>query len=167
MTSRRRPLSVAVVPKGTVTAVPATVGSDLHAGDAITAQLLGILGTLSNVLGLLVIPAWILVRIVLLLVEFGYFLLLYKLLTPSKTLRWRDCLPGALLMTAGFAVLKIIGGAIMDHTIAHWSSLYGTIGVVFALIAWLWVLGRLVVLVTIVETLDRSRLEPDDLPAAS
>jgi uncharacterized BrkB/YihY/UPF0761 family membrane protein len=45
------------------------------------------------------------------------------------------------------------------------SALYGTIGVVFALIAWLWVLGRLVVVVTIVETLDRSRLQSDDLPA--
>jgi hypothetical protein len=48
--------------------------------------------------------------------------------------------------------------------VAKSSALYGTIGVVFALIAWLWVLGRLVVLVTIVETLDRSGLEPDDLP---
>ena len=84
--------------------------------------------------GLIVIPAWILVRIVLLLVEFGYFLLLYKLLTPSKTLRWRDCLPGALLMTVGFGVLKIIGGVLMDHTIAHWSSLYGAIGGIFGLL---------------------------------
>ena len=84
--------------------------------------------------GLIVIPAWILVRILLLLVEFGYFLLLYKLLTPSKTLRWRDCLPGALLMTAGFGVLKLIGGVLVDRTIAHWSSLYGTVGSIFGLL---------------------------------
>ncbi len=84
--------------------------------------------------GLIVIPAWILVRALLLLVEFGYFLLLYKLLTPSKTLRWRDCLPGALLMTVGFGVLKIIGGVLMSHTIEHWSSLYGTIGGIFGLL---------------------------------
>ena len=57
--------------------------------------------------GFVVIPAWIVVRAILLLVEFGYFLLLYKLLTPSKSLRWRDHLPGAVLMTLGFAVLKI------------------------------------------------------------
>ena len=84
--------------------------------------------------GLIVIPAWIIVRIVLLLVEFGYFLLLYKLLTPSKTLRWRDCLPGALLMTLGFGVLKTIGGTLASHTIEHWSSLYGTIGGIFGLL---------------------------------
>ena len=84
--------------------------------------------------GLIVIPAWFVVRILLLLVEFGYFLLLYKLLTPSKTLRWRDHLPGAILMTFGFGVLKLIGGVLADHTIEHWSSLYGTIGGIFGLL---------------------------------
>jgi len=44
------------------------------------------------------------------------------------------------------------------------SAVYGTIGTVFALLAWLWVLGRLVVVVTIIETLDRSRLQTDDQP---
>ena len=84
--------------------------------------------------GLIVIPAWIVVRVLLLLVEFGYFLLLFKLLTPSKTLRWRDHLPGAILMTLGFGVLKIIGGALVNRTVAHWSSLYGTIGSIFGLL---------------------------------
>ena len=84
--------------------------------------------------GLIVIPAWIVVRVLLLLVEFGYFLLLFKLLTPSKTLRWRDHLPGAILMTLGFGVLKIIGGVLVDRTVAHWSSLYGTIGGIFGLL---------------------------------
>ena len=84
--------------------------------------------------GLIVIPAWIVVRVLLLLVEFGYFLLLFKLLTPSNTLRWRDHLPGAILMTLGFGVLKIIGGALVDRTVAHWSSLYGTIGSIFGLL---------------------------------
>ena len=84
--------------------------------------------------GLIVIPAWIVVRVLLLLVEFGYFLLLFKLLTPSNTLRWRDHLPGAILMTLGFGVLKIIGGVLVDRTVAHWSSLYGTIGSIFGLL---------------------------------
>lgn len=84
--------------------------------------------------GLVAIPVWIVVRLLLLLVEFGYFLLLYKLLTPSKTLRWRDHLPGAILMTLGFAVLKIVGGILVDLTVHHWSSLYGTIGGIFGLL---------------------------------
>jgi membrane protein len=84
--------------------------------------------------GLIVIPAWFIVRILLLALEFGYFLLLYKLLTPNKALRWRDHLPGATLMTLGFGVLKIIGGALVNSTIEHWSSLYGTIGGIFGLL---------------------------------
>ena len=84
--------------------------------------------------GLIVIPVWIIVRVLLLLVEFGYFLLLYKLLTPSKALRWRDHLPGAVLMTLGFGVLKSVGGFFVDRTIDHWSSLYGTIGGIFGLL---------------------------------
>jgi membrane protein len=84
--------------------------------------------------GLIAIPAWIVVRVLLLIVEFGYFLLLYKLLTPSKALRWRDHLPGAILITIGFGILKIVGGVLVDHTIEHWSSLYGTIGGIFGLL---------------------------------
>jgi membrane protein len=84
--------------------------------------------------GFIEIPTRIVVRVILLLIELGYFLLLYKLLTPSKTLRWRDHLPGAILMTLGFGVLKIVGGVLVDHTIHRWSSLYGTIGGIFGLL---------------------------------
>ncbi len=84
--------------------------------------------------GLIAIPAWFVVRALLALIEFGYFLLLYKLLTPSRTLRWRDHLPGAILMMIGFGVLKIVGGAIVGLTVAHWSSVYGTIGGIFGLL---------------------------------
>ena len=77
---------------------------------------------------------------------------------------WRTLLPGAITGAVGLEALKIAGAYVVPHLVAKSSALYGTIGVVFALIAWLWLLGRLVVLVTIVETLDRSRLEPDDLP---
>ena len=84
--------------------------------------------------GLIAIPAWFVVRALLALIEFGYFLLLYKLLTPSRTLRWRDHLPGAILMTIGFGVLKIVGGVIVGLTVAHWASVYGTIGGIFGLL---------------------------------
>ena len=79
---------------------------------------------------------------------------------------WRSLLPGSIIGAIGLEALKIAGAYVVPLLVAKSSALYGTIGVVFALIAWLWVLGRLVVLVTIVETLDRSRLEADDLPAS-
>jgi membrane protein len=77
---------------------------------------------------------------------------------------WRELLPGSIVGAIGLEGLKVAGAYVVPRMVEKSSALYGTIGVVFALIAWLWVLGRLVVVVTIVETLDRSRLEPDDLP---
>ena len=57
--------------------------------------------------------------------------------------------PGAIVGAVGLEVLKVAGAYVVPLLVAKSSALYGTIGVVFALIAWLWVLGRLVVLVTI------------------
>ena len=68
---------------------------------------------------------------------------------------WRALLPGAIVGAVGLEVLKIAGGDVVPLLVAKSSAVYGTIGTVFALLAWLWVLGRLVVVVTIVETLDR------------
>jgi len=68
---------------------------------------------------------------------------------------WRALLPGAIVGAVGLEVLKIAGGYVVPLLVAKSSAVYGTIGTVFALLAWLWVLGRLVVVVTIVETLDR------------
>jgi uncharacterized BrkB/YihY/UPF0761 family membrane protein len=57
----------------------------------------------------------------------------------------------------GLELLKLAGAFVMPLMVQRSSAVYGTIGTVFALLAWLWLLGRLVVLVTIVETTDRVR----------
>jgi hypothetical protein len=44
--------------------------------------------------------------------EFGLFLLSYAVLTPGKV-PWRAHLPGALLMTAGWELLKLLGGVFL------------------------------------------------------
>jgi membrane protein len=80
---------------------------------------------------------------------------------------WRSLLPACVVGAIGLEVLKIAGGYVVPLLVTKSSAVYGTIGAVFALLAWLWVLGRLVVVITIIETLDRSRLEPGGLPAAS
>ena len=68
---------------------------------------------------------------------------------------WRRLLPGSIVGAIGLEALKIAGGYVVPLLVAKSSAVYGTIGVVFALLAWLWVLGRLVVVVTIVETFER------------
>jgi uncharacterized BrkB/YihY/UPF0761 family membrane protein len=69
---------------------------------------------------------------------------------------WRSLLPGSITGAVGLEVLKVAGAYVVPVLVSRSSAVYGTIGTVFALLAWLWVLGRLVVLVTIVETIDRA-----------
>ncbi len=47
--------------------------------------------------------------------------------------------------------LKVVGAYAVPQLVRHSSEIYGTMGVVFALLAWLLVFGRLVVYTAIVE----------------
>ncbi len=58
---------------------------------------------------------------------------------------WRVHLPGALLMAVGFEVLKVVGGVYIPRAVAGSSALYGSLGVVFAVLAWLAIYARLIV----------------------
>jgi membrane protein len=65
---------------------------------------------------------------------------------------------GALLVPAivggvGLEILKVLGGYVVPRMVQNSSELYGTLGVVFALLAWLFILGRLFVYVAVVEVL--------------
>ena len=66
---------------------------------------------------------------------------------------WRDHVPGALLVAVGFEILKAVGSIYIPHAVASSSALYGSIGVVFALLAWLLLYGRLVVYGAVVNVL--------------
>jgi membrane protein len=58
---------------------------------------------------------------------------------------WRALLPGAALCAVGFEVLKLVGTVYVPRLIASSSALYGSLGVVIALLAWLAFVGRLIV----------------------
>ncbi len=58
---------------------------------------------------------------------------------------WRSHLPGALLAGAGLEVLKVVGAVYVPRAVSSSSALYGGLGVVFAVLAWLAVYGRLIV----------------------
>jgi uncharacterized BrkB/YihY/UPF0761 family membrane protein len=58
---------------------------------------------------------------------------------------WRALLPGAVFAAVGFEVLKAVGGIYVPRVRVRSSELYGSIGVVFALLAWLFFFGRLLV----------------------
>lgn len=64
-------------------------------------------------------------------------------LVPNRHVGWRVLVPGALLGAAGLELLKAIAGFYVPRLISSSSQLYGTIGVVFAVLAWLYLLARL------------------------
>lgn len=57
----------------------------------------------------------------------------------------RDLLPGAVVAGLGFEILKLVGTVYIPRLVTQSSSLYGPIGVVFAILAWLALFARLVV----------------------
>ncbi|HET6952022.1 MAG TPA: YihY/virulence factor BrkB family protein [Acidimicrobiales bacterium] len=72
------------------------------------------------------------------------FLWMFRTLT-NVTVPWRDHLPGALLGAVGLNVLKHVGTLYVPRAVASASALYGSLGVVFAVLAWLALAARLVV----------------------
>ena len=58
---------------------------------------------------------------------------------------WRPLLPGAVLAGVGLQLLTLIGAVVVPRSVATSSALYGSMGVVFAILAWLYFFGRLLV----------------------
>lgn len=77
-------------------------------------------------------------------VNFTLWLWTSKVL-PNRDVGWRALIPGALVGAAGLEVLKVAGAIYIPRVVESSSQLYGSIGVVFALLAWLLLFSRLVV----------------------
>ncbi len=63
----------------------------------------------------------------------------------SRDVGWRPLLPGAVAAGIGFQALTVLGAVYVPGAVASSSALYGSIGVVFAVLAWLFFFGRLLV----------------------
>ena len=70
---------------------------------------------------------------------------------PNRQVGWMALLPGALLGAVGFEILKVAASVVVPRIVERSSDLYGPVGVVFAVLAWLLVFGRLVVYSAVVE----------------
>lgn len=67
-----------------------------------------------------------------------------KVLT-NRSLPWRAYLPGAVTGAVGLGVLKAAGGILVPRLVASASALYGSFAVIFAILGWLLLFGRLLV----------------------
>ncbi len=74
----------------------------------------------------------------------GLFLWTSKVLC-NRDVGWRPLLPGAVFGGVGLEVLKVVGSILVPRAVSQSSALYGSIGVVFAILTWLLFFGRLVV----------------------
>jgi membrane protein len=77
-------------------------------------------------------------------INFGLWLWTSKVL-PNREVGWRPLIPGAVLGAVGMETLKWVGAFYLPHMVANSSQLYGTLGVVFAVLAWLLIFSRLVI----------------------
>jgi membrane protein len=86
---------------------------------------------------------------VTLFVDFALWLWTLKVL-PNRDVGWKPLIPGAIVGAVGLEALKVVGAIWVPRIVASSSALYGAIGVVFAVLAWLLFFGRLVVYVGVV-----------------
>ncbi|HZM39541.1 MAG TPA: YihY/virulence factor BrkB family protein [Acidimicrobiales bacterium] len=71
------------------------------------------------------------------------FLWMFRTLTHVP-LPWSAHLPGAIVGGVGLELLKLLGTIYVPRAVASASALYGSLGTVFAILAWLALAGRLV-----------------------
>ncbi len=89
-------------------------------------------------------PAWPVALLVSFSVSVALWLWTFHALT-NRDLGWKPLLPGAIFAALGLEALKVFGALYVPRVVASSSALYGSIGVVFAILAWLLVFGRLAV----------------------
>jgi membrane protein len=77
---------------------------------------------------------------------------------PNRRVTFRAMLPAALVGAVMLEALKLAAGIWVPRLINNASELWGAIGVVFAIIAWILVFGRVVVYVAVIEVLEAERL---------
>lgn len=78
-----------------------------------------------------------------LFLDTALLLAMFKLLT-NVPVGWRAHLPGAVIGGVGLFVLKVVSGTYLPRLIES-SDVYGSIGIVFALLAWFMLFARLLV----------------------
>ena len=81
--------------------------------------------------------------------SFALFIWTMKVL-PHHEIGWRSLVPGAVTGAIGLEILKVVGGIYVPRAVSSSSAMYGSIGVVFAVLAWLLFFGRLVVYAAVV-----------------
>lgn len=98
-----------------------------------------------------------------LVVAFGIWLGV-SLFLPRRTSAWTDLVPGALVFAGGFEVLHVLTVYVIAWRLTRASALYGSLGTAFAMLGWLYFLGRVVVAAPVVNVVLWERRHPMATP---
>jgi uncharacterized BrkB/YihY/UPF0761 family membrane protein len=104
--------------------------------------------------------AFVVVMAVTALLYAALFVLLLANLPHRRAQTWVAHLPGAMSVAAGFALLQGLTLAYLSRKIANSSEMYGGLGVAIALLGWLYILGRGLVLAPVVNAVRLTRDRP-------
>ena len=96
------------------------------------ANWLGLTGILGSVIR-------VLVDVGMAVVSVCFFLVVYWILTPDRAMSLREHLPGAIAFAIGWAILQRFGSVYVSAVITRTTALYGAIGAIFGLLAFLYV----------------------------
>lgn len=83
---------------------------------------------------------------------------------PNRIVPWRSLVLGSFLGALALAVLKIVGTRVVPELVTHSSALYGSMGVVFALLVWFLLFGRVVVYVACIQVVGWRDAHGAELP---
>ncbi|HEX4822265.1 MAG TPA: YhjD/YihY/BrkB family envelope integrity protein, partial [Acidimicrobiales bacterium] len=93
-----------------------------------------------------VLPRWMAPVMIVVTVAINTLMLWFTLaMLGSQRVGWRPLLPGSIVAGIGLQVLTLAGAFIVPRSVASSSAIYGSLGVVFAILAWLFFFGRLLV----------------------
>jgi membrane protein len=96
--------------------------------------------------GVVSVLAEVLTYVAVLVGGVAFFVVVFRFLTPPCPLSWRDHLPGAVMATVGWLLLQGVGSLYVDRVVARNSALYGALGAIFGLLAFLYAAAYLLLL---------------------
>ncbi len=108
--------------------------------------------------------ARILILAGMLVVNCGFYLVAFIVLTPSPDARWRQLVPGSVLGAVGFTLLITVGAGLVQHQLKHSSATYGAFAAVIGLVAFLLLLAKLTLYAAELNPVSARRLWPRALP---
>lgn len=88
---------------------------------------------------------WNIIRyIIILLSMILIFALMYRYI-PSRRLRWKEVIPGAIFATIGWVMVSV-GFAFYVNNFGNYSRVYGSIGAVIVLLTWLYLTSIIIII---------------------